>query len=66
MKIKGGVLEALVPPSYVTEGDNTGFQTGCANREINRIIISLKASEAAVSEANLSGAELIITHQHVG
>jgi dinuclear metal center YbgI/SA1388 family protein len=42
--------------------DNAGFQVGHADREVQRVLLALDATDAVVEEAEALGAELIVTH----
>ena len=56
------VLNVLAPVHYQMDFDNAGFQVGHADREVQRVLLALDATDAVVEEAEALGAELIVTH----
>ena len=57
-----GLLHAFAPPSLAEEWDNVGLQVGNPSLEVERVLISLEPSLAAVNHAASNQASLLITH----
>lgn len=55
-------LCSIAPLELQMEFDNAGFQIGRAEREVQRVLLALDATDAVVEEAEEFGAELIVTH----
>ncbi len=55
-------LEERWNPSFALEWDNVGLLVGREDKEVNRILVALDASDEAVSQAEDLGADLLITH----
>jgi dinuclear metal center YbgI/SA1388 family protein len=55
-------LDTVVPLSFQESYDNSGLQTGDAEKEITSALISLDATEEVIDEAIASGSNLVITH----
>jgi len=52
----------IAPLELQMDFDNAGFQIGHAEREVRRVLLALDATDTVVEEAELLGAELIVTH----
>ena len=55
-------LELLAPPSFAESWDNSGLMCGRKKKEIERILISVDATDEVVEEAVLSDTDLLLTH----
>lgn len=55
-------LESLAPVSMACEWDNPGLLAGRADKEVRTIFLALDATDEAVEEAVLAGADLMLTH----
>lgn len=55
-------LEDLSPTSYALSWDNVGLLAGRRDKEIERVIIALDATDDVVAEAVEWGADLLLTH----
>ncbi|MEY8352310.1 Nif3-like dinuclear metal center hexameric protein [Lachnospiraceae bacterium 54-53] len=55
-------LEQLAPPECACDWDNVGLLAGRSDKEINKVFIALDATDEAVEEAVLWGADLLLTH----
>jgi len=58
-------LEALAPPSYQEEYDNSGLLTGKANEPVRGVLVTLDCTEGVVEEAIKENCNLIIAHHPV-
>jgi dinuclear metal center YbgI/SA1388 family protein len=58
----GHYLDSTIPLSYQESYDNSGFQTGDAEKEISSALISLDITDDVLNEAISTGCGLIITH----
>ena len=56
------VIEKLCPVKYAYEWDNIGLLIGDTDKEINKIVVALDATEKVVDEAIEQKVDLIITH----
>lgn len=56
------ILEQLAPPELACDWDNVGLLAGRSDKEVNRVFIALDATDEAVEEAVLWGADLLLTH----
>lgn len=50
------------PRALAEDWDNMGLLCGCAEREVNRILVALDPFEDVCREAHARGAELLVTH----
>jgi len=57
-----GALHASYPADLAEEWDNVGLQVGDPNAVVNRVLIALDPSAAAISAARGRGAQLLVTH----
>lgn len=57
-----GLLNSLYPPALAEEWDNVGLQVGDPTAELQRVLIALDASEAALTRAEACGAGALLTH----
>lgn len=55
-------LEILSPPQYAESWDNSGWQCGRTQKEVQRILLAVDATDEVVEEAILSDTDLLITH----
>ena len=55
-------LEGRIPPAYAEEWDNVGLLAGSPDREVQKIYVSLDASDRAVEEAVRLRADMLVTH----
>ncbi|MFY9213292.1 MAG: Nif3-like dinuclear metal center hexameric protein [Tissierellaceae bacterium] len=58
-------MERWVPNDLVDSWDNTGFQIGDPNREIEKILIALDLDELVLNWAISDGYQMIITHHPI-
>lgn len=56
------LMEQWAPPYLIDEWDNTGFQLGDMEKEVNKIIVALDLDRQVLKEALEEKAEMIITH----
>ncbi|MCR4588909.1 MAG: Nif3-like dinuclear metal center hexameric protein [Lachnospiraceae bacterium] len=56
------VLEELSPVSFAEEWDNVGLLVGDRNRDVQRILIAVDATEDVIEQAVNLHADMIITH----
>ncbi|WFA09565.1 Nif3-like dinuclear metal center hexameric protein [Tissierella sp. Yu-01] len=56
------ILERIAPSKLIDSWDNTGFQIGNEDKDINRILISLDLDEYIVNKAIEENFQMIITH----
>lgn len=56
------ILEEQSPESLACEWDNTGLLAGRTDKEVQKIYITLDASDEAVEAAREAGADLLLTH----
>jgi dinuclear metal center YbgI/SA1388 family protein len=52
----------IAPLELQMDFDNAGFQVGHTDREVQRVLLALDATDAVAEEAEALGAELIVTH----
>lgn len=55
-------LEALAPPSLAEPWDRAGLQVGDPAAPVDAVLVALDPSPAAVAQAALAGAQLLVTH----
>lgn len=55
-------LEILSPLQYAEKWDNSGWQCGRGEKEVQKILLAVDATDEVVDEAILSEADLLITH----
>lgn len=55
-------LKALAPLELQMNFDNSGFQLGCLDASVARVLLALDVTAAVVDEADKLGAQLIISH----
>lgn len=55
-------IRVLCPEKYAQDWDNVGLLVGDENRNVNRLLIALDATDSAVDYAVYAGAEMLITH----
>jgi len=58
-------LKTIAPLEMANNDDNVGFLVGTADTEVSKILICLDITDAVVSEALKTGAELIVAHHPV-
>ena len=58
-------LFMLAPENLREDWDNVGLLCGHPEREVNRILVALDASDASLSEAERLGCQLLVTHHPV-
>lgn len=59
------VMERWVPKELIDSWDNTGFQVGNPNKEINRILIALDLDKNVLNKALDENFQMIITHHPI-
>ncbi|TLM67395.1 MAG: Nif3-like dinuclear metal center hexameric protein [Deltaproteobacteria bacterium] len=57
-----GLLHGWYPPDQAEEWDNVGLQVGEATAAVEKLMIALDPSAAAVAAASAAGARLLVTH----
>jgi dinuclear metal center YbgI/SA1388 family protein len=57
-----GLVNTCWPPSLAEEWDNVGLQVGDPAAELNRVLVCLDPSEAALEAARSIGAQAILAH----
>ena len=55
-------LNTYAPLSYQMEFDNSGFLVGDRKAEIRRVLVALDITDPVISEAEMIGAQLIVSH----
>jgi len=55
-------LEISYPPMYAMEWDNIGLLVGDRDAEVRTVLVALDVSDAAVEDAILGHADMIVTH----
>lgn len=55
-------LEILSPPSFAEEWDNVGLLVGRPDKEVNRVMLALDATESVIAQAVEAKADMLITH----
>jgi dinuclear metal center YbgI/SA1388 family protein len=60
-----GYLDALAPPSYQEDYDNSGLLTGDSGWEVNGVLVTLDCVERVVEEAIARGCNLIVAHHPI-
>lgn len=55
-------LKAFAPLELQMSFDNSGFQLGCLDASVARVLLALDVTAAVVDEADKLGAQLIISH----
>jgi dinuclear metal center YbgI/SA1388 family protein len=58
-------LEQLAPPAYQESYDNAGLIAGDPAQPVERVLLSLDATEAVVAEAIEKGCQLVISHHPI-
>lgn len=57
-----GLIHGLYSPSLAEEWDNVGLQVGDPSAEINRVLLCLDPTEAALGAALAAGAQALVSH----
>ncbi|MCM2264862.1 MAG: Nif3-like dinuclear metal center hexameric protein [Desulfuromonadales bacterium] len=57
-----GLLHGLYPPDLAEEWDNVGLQVGDPAATVERLMVALDPSTAALTAASEQGAQLLVTH----
>lgn len=57
-----GLLHGLYPPDLAEEWDNVGLQVGDPAAPVERILVALDPTSAALAAASAEGAQLLVTH----
>ncbi len=57
-----GLIGQLYDPSLAEEWDNVGLQVGDPGGALNKVLVALDASKAAVDAAVSCGAQALVTH----
>ncbi|NJC87238.1 MAG: Nif3-like dinuclear metal center hexameric protein [Desulfuromonas sp.] len=57
-----GLLHGLYPPDLAEEWDNVGLQVGDPGASVERLLVALDPSMAALTAAGEQGAQLLVTH----
>lgn len=55
-------LRRLCPDEYAEGWDNVGLLAGDEEKEVKRILIALDATDEAIRQAELCGADMLLTH----
>ena len=55
-------LEEKYAPSFAEDWDNVGLLVGNDEKEVSHVFLALDLTEEALSQAELAGADMIITH----
>lgn len=55
-------LEQEIPLHFAESWDNSGLQVGYRDREVRKVYVALDATEEALEESILWGADLLLTH----
>lgn len=55
-------LEKLAPPVYAESWDNTGLLVGDREKEIQKILVAVDATDRVIEEACRAGADMLVTH----
>ncbi len=58
-------LEAVAPPVYQADYDNSGLLVGDAGQEVQQVLCCLDCTEAVVEEAAAKGCNLIVAHHPI-
>ena len=58
-------IEKFSPERYALAKDNTGFQIGRSDKEINNICLATDATDDVIEQAIMGEADLIITHHPI-
>jgi dinuclear metal center YbgI/SA1388 family protein len=58
-------IDKIAPFETQESWDNSGFLVGDGEKEVNKVLLALDATEPVLKEAEEKGAELIITHHPV-
>lgn len=56
------LIEELAPPGLAEAWDNSGWQVGDPNQEVDRVMVALDIDEQVAGEAVEKGVQLIISH----
>ena len=56
------VMETIAPEALAEEWDNVGLLVGDASRELDTVVVTLDADEAAIRFAKEQGAQAIVAH----
>lgn len=56
------ILEELAPVSMACEWDNPGLLAGRSEKEVKTILLAVDATDSVISQAEETGADLLITH----
>lgn len=59
------LLEEKAPVAAAEEWDNPGLLIGSGDADVDRVLVALDATPAALSEARRIGAQLLVTHHPV-
>jgi dinuclear metal center YbgI/SA1388 family protein len=57
-----GLIHKLYPPDMAEDWDNVGLQVGDPGAPLERVLVALDPSGAAVEAAHLAGAQALVTH----
>lgn len=55
-------LNILAPEQYAQEWDNPGLLCGSPEREVNKIMLALDATDEVVDQAAAAGVQMLLTH----
>ena len=55
-------IESIAPPSMKEDWDHVGLNCGHSDREVNKILVALDPFETVCKEAQMIGADLLVTH----
>lgn len=57
-----GLLNQLYPQAYAEEWDNVGLQVGDPQAAVDKVLVCLDPTEAALEAAAAAGAQLVVSH----
>ena len=55
-------LDAIAPPEWAEDWDNSGIQLLCSEAEVERVLICLDVTQEVLEEANRVSAQWIVSH----
>lgn len=59
------ILDSIAPPKLIDSWDNTGFQIGNDEKDIDKILIALDLDDSLADKAISGGYDMIITHHPI-
>ena len=55
-------LEGVIPPACASDWDNVGLLVGDPQKQVNKILVALDASDSVLDQAEAMGADMLLTH----